>query len=172
MSLLARSRPLRRTSAQSEHIGCRKVLSQYEGDTRRICACSMAQKVRIEAVDALSHEACQSVHCVARLVTLRRRCVRRARLFRPSLVDWGYSKIADVVQSVRGPLPCMSQAPPGRCTRRAPDSALLCRAPPSRHSAWRVKVIPIASNCKDNACCKSHDTFKLRLEMGSLKFEK
>ena len=28
------------------------------------------------------------------------------------------------------------------------------------------------SNCKDNTCCKSHDTFKLRLEMGSLKFEK
>ena len=95
-----------------------------------------------------SHEACQSVHCVARLVTLRRRCVRRARLFRPSLVDWDYSKIADVVQSVRGPLPCMSQAPPGCCTRRAPDSALLCRAPPSRHSAWRVKVSPIVKTTR------------------------
>ena len=43
------------------------VLSQYEGDTARICACSMTKRVRILVAHVLSHRDCQYVHAIARL---------------------------------------------------------------------------------------------------------
>jgi len=59
----------RRTDAQSVRTGCCTVLSQYEGDNRRICACSMTKKVRIWIVHALSHQARPYVHRMACLTS-------------------------------------------------------------------------------------------------------
>jgi len=58
-----------RTDAQSVCTGCCTVLSQYEGENRRICACSMTKMVRILITHALSHQARPYLHMMACLTS-------------------------------------------------------------------------------------------------------